>query len=173
MGGIPNDCRPPPFGSDASKKRKLPPFGCNLLKAVDSFSTSGRVPSIVEECVASLDRRALDVEGIYSRAVDEEECRAMRARFFDGSKRPNMMTVANIHLVAACLLSYLKELDEPILTFSLYGRFLSISEESDSDPSLCERLSIRLLALPPINFFTAMVITQHLRKCVDRGDGYL
>ena len=45
----------------------MPVFGCNLLKAVDVHSTSGRVPALVEACVAAIDRRGLLVPGIYAR----------------------------------------------------------------------------------------------------------
>lgn len=114
--------------------------------------------------MAAIDRRGLGAEGIYSVVADEEEARALREHFFDGSRRPNMMTVANIHVVAGCLLSFLRELDEPLLTLPLYGRFLSASEEPAHDPALFERLGIRLLALPAINFFVTMTVVQHLKR---------
>lgn len=176
MGGVPHDCRPPPFGTDLAKRRKLPPFGQNLLKSIDAFSVSGRVPAIVEECVAALDRRGLSVEGIYSVPVDEDEVREIRDRFFDGGKRVNVMTVANIHVVASVLLTFLRNLDEPLLTLPLYSRFLAEGERASgpfSQPlagtdvdSPAQRLRALLVSLPPVNFHVVMSVILHLQRCV-------
>jgi hypothetical protein len=120
MAGVALDCQPPPFGSSRAKKRKLPLFGCNLLKDVDGFSASGRVPAIVEDCLSALDRRGLLIEGVYGVPMEPDEVGAVRDSFFNGGKRPNMMTVANIHMVAAVLLRFLMDLDEPLLTLEKY-----------------------------------------------------
>ncbi len=178
LGRIPPDCRPPPFGSEAAKRRKLPPFGSNLLKSIDGSSASGRVPAVVEECIAAIDRRGLAREGIYGVPVDPAAARQIVDRFYDGGRRPNVMTVADIHLVAAALVTFLTDLDEPLLTLPLHERFLA---EVPGPGSLCPaggpdaehaptaeergaRLRTVLLALPPAHFHTAMAVVLHLQR---------
>jgi hypothetical protein len=87
----------------------------------------------------------MDVEGIFRRSASSQVVREVKQRYESGSRLTNLVYIhscadaacdagedvdlrsyGDIHLAAVLIKSFLRELQEPLLTFGAYEQILSI-----------------------------------------------
>lgn len=119
------DCCPPAFCTPAAVKRVAPPISSNLAAAVEFTSTSGTVPGIVEDLIAIIKSRGM-VEGIFRVPGNKFGMQNLLTQYFDNPKRRRLgvYTIGSIHDCSSALKLFLRNLDEPILTYDLYPSFV-------------------------------------------------
>ncbi len=84
--------------------------------------------------------------------------------YFEG--RAPWLRNEDIHDIASVLKTYLRGLDEPLLTFRLYSAFIDVGRRLKTMPeeSIYAELERVLSELPPINFFTAWYLLRLLHR---------
>eukprot|EP00041_Stephanoeca_diplocostata_P031737 m.996213 g.996213 ORF g.996213 m.996213 type:complete len:502 (-) comp24019_c0_seq26:1916-3421(-) len=164
------DCLPPAFGTPAAAKRIAPPRSSNLAAAVMHTSTSGRVPGIVEDLIAVLNSRGM-VEGIYRVPGDKQGVKQLIDRYFSDirRKRLGIYTIESIHNCSSALKQFLRELDEPLLTFDGYPDFIRAVKLPDAEARV-EAVVEAVGRLPVYNFYTLRALMEHLQRVSDAVD---
>uniref|UniRef100_A0A146M8A5 Rho GTPase-activating protein 1 n=2 Tax=Lygus hesperus TaxID=30085 RepID=A0A146M8A5_LYGHE len=141
-------------------------FGVSLQFIKDNHGGEV-IPPIVRQCVEFLSTPdALETEGIFRRSANVAQVKELQARInlgetvdFDG----------NVHTAAVLLKTFLRELEEPLMTFELYDeitQFPSISK--DERPRHVKILILE--KLPMDNYQVLKYIVQFLSKVMDRCD---
>uniref|UniRef100_UPI0037E7D5C4 rac GTPase-activating protein 1 n=1 Tax=Semicossyphus pulcher TaxID=241346 RepID=UPI0037E7D5C4 len=122
-----------------------------------------RVPQLVVECVAEIERRGLEERGLYRVPGGERLVKELRDRFIQG-KIPLMLSKVNdIHVVCGLLKDFLRKLKEPLITFRLHRTFMEASELNDEDNSTAIMYQA-IAELPKANRDTLAFLMLHLHK---------
>ncbi|XP_034566590.1 rac GTPase-activating protein 1 isoform X2 [Notolabrus celidotus] len=122
-----------------------------------------RVPQLVVECVAEIERRGLEERGLYRVPGGERLVKELRDRFIQG-KAPLMLSkVSDIHVLCGLLKDFLRKLKEPLITFRLHRTFMEASELTDEDNSTAVMYQA-IAELPRANRDTLAYIMLHLHK---------
>lgn len=104
-------CSPPPFGTVDATKRVAPPAGSNIAAAVEFSSTSSDVPGIVEDLIAILDSRGMDVEGVFRVPGNKDRINELLTQYWqDREKRLGVYTIKNVHDCSSALKQFLRDM---------------------------------------------------------------
>ncbi|KAF1373454.1 hypothetical protein PFLUV_G00239020 [Perca fluviatilis] len=126
-------------------------------------ATHPRVPRLMVECVAEIERRGLEERGLYRVPGGERLVKELRERFLQG-KAPLMLgKVQDVHVLCGLLKDFLRKLKEPLLTFRLHRTFMDASELSDEDNSTAIMYQA-IAELPKANRDTLAFLMLHLYK---------
>ncbi|KAM8824276.1 rho GTPase-activating protein 15 [Synchiropus picturatus] len=141
-------------------------FGCHLDTLCHRENST--VPRFIEKCIKAVERRGLDVDGIYRVSGNLAMIQKLRHQV-DHEEQLDLDQWAEIHVVTGALKLFLRELPEPLFPFSSYDKFIAAIQLPD--PAL--RVSyvkdlIRLLPLP--NHDTMEILFRHLRRVVDHRE---
>uniref|UniRef100_A0A6I8N869 Rho GTPase activating protein 9 n=1 Tax=Ornithorhynchus anatinus TaxID=9258 RepID=A0A6I8N869_ORNAN len=160
-------------------------FGCSLEALCQR--EGGTVPSFVRLCVAAVDKRGLDVDGIYRVSgnlaviqklrflVDRERAVTSDGRYLFPEKAGQEARLdldrdewEDIHVVTGALKLFLRELPQPLIP----GPLLPALREALGLPSSDRLAQIQqvLSSMPPTNRDTLRFLLEHLRRVVARAD---
>ncbi|XP_074519606.1 rac GTPase-activating protein 1 isoform X2 [Halichoeres trimaculatus] len=124
-----------------------------------------RVPQLVVECVAEIERRGLEERGLYRVPGGERLVKELRDRFIQG-KAPLMLSkVSDVHVICGLLKDFMRKLKEPLITFRLHRTFMEASELADEDNSIAVTYQA-IAELPKANRDTLAFLMLHLHKVV-------
>ena len=113
------------------------------------------IPPIMNICMDFLSKPDnLETEGIFRKSGNASQIKELMAKINNGERI--VFSQGDVHIAAVILKTFLKELEEPLLTFKLYENIISI-ESVPKDDRLVIIKSI-LEQLPPQNY----VVLQHL-----------
>ena len=113
------------------------------------------IPPIMNICMDFLSKPDnLETEGIFRKSGNASQIKELMAKINNGERI--VFSQGDVHIAAVILKTFLKELEEPLLTFGLYENIVSI-EAVPKDDRLVIIKSI-LEQLPPQNY----VVLQHL-----------
>uniref|UniRef100_A0A8C2CT46 Myosin IXb n=1 Tax=Cyprinus carpio TaxID=7962 RepID=A0A8C2CT46_CYPCA len=129
---------------------------CALVRTAES------VPFVMEKMLVHVEMNGLYTEGIYRKCGSA--CRAKELRHIL-EKDPQAVSLDNypIHTITGLVKLWLRELPEPLITYSLYNDFLYAADL----PEASERVRAiyrKLDELPPSNFSTLERLIFHLVK---------
>uniref|UniRef100_A0A671RSH5 Unconventional myosin-IXb-like n=1 Tax=Sinocyclocheilus anshuiensis TaxID=1608454 RepID=A0A671RSH5_9TELE len=129
---------------------------CALVRTADS------VPFVMEKMLVHVEMNGLYTEGIYRKSGSA--CRAKELHHIL-EKDPQAVSLDNypIHTITGLVKLWLRELPDPLMTYSLYNDFLYAADL----PEASERLRAiyrKLDELPPSNFSTLERLIFHLVK---------
>ena len=79
-------------------------------------------PLFVEEIIACIEYRGLDVDGIYRISGNLAEVQKVRFQVDHGK---NNFKDFDIHVLCGALKTFFRELEEPLIPFSLHQEFLN------------------------------------------------
>eukprot|EP00038_Savillea_parva_P013194 m.209459 g.209459 ORF g.209459 m.209459 type:complete len:558 (+) comp24608_c0_seq1:191-1864(+) len=175
------DCRPAPFTCVGGDIREAPPIGSNLQGAIDvrSLDPSAEplVPGVVNDTIAAIERRGMKIQGLYkTQEGTAGQVKTLLESYFvfpaatDGaratSSRPNFQTVTNMHEVAGVLKRFLRELDEPVISYDTYTPIVEAAKHeydpANANPRLCQLLA----QLAPAQFYTLRYVVEHLTRVI-------
>ncbi|GFQ71369.1 rho GTPase-activating protein 100F [Trichonephila clavata] len=130
-------------------------FGVDLERVLVREDSGYGVPLIVKRCTEEVERRGLDIVGIYRLCGSALRKRLLREDFERNTLMANLSVehVPDINVVTSLLKDYLRELPEPLLSKSLYDMLvdgLSVCLPDDPDGSAKLMFSI-LECLPKAN----------------------
>lgn len=127
------------------------------------------IPRVMKDCIAYLDNdNALETEGIFRRSANTKIVKEVQS-LFDEGKTVCFEEYDDIHVPAVILKTFLRELDEPILTFDLYDDVMTFQELSVIE-KLPVAKSLILDRLPDDNYDVLSYLMEFLIKVVDRSD---
>ncbi|XP_059181234.1 rac GTPase-activating protein 1 [Centropristis striata] len=122
-----------------------------------------RVPQLIVDCVAEIERRGLEERGLYRVPGGERLVKELRERFIQG-KTPLMLSkVYDVHVLCGVLKDFLRKLKEPLVTFRLHRTFMEASELADEDNSAAIMYQA-IAELPKANRDTLAFLMLHLHK---------
>ncbi|TSV28428.1 Rho GTPase-activating protein 27 [Bagarius yarrelli] len=143
-------------------------FGCHLDTLCHRENTT--VPRFVEKCIKAVERRGLNIDGIYRVSGNLAVIQKLRHKadheedldLEDGQWE-------EIHVITGALKLFFRELPEPLFPYSFFDKFIAAIQFSD----LSQRVSymrdlVRALPLP--NHNTMEVLFRHLRRVIDHSD---
>ncbi|KAH6924304.1 hypothetical protein HPB50_014847 [Hyalomma asiaticum] len=133
------------------------------LEHIKKHNNGDPIPNVVRDCVTYLDNdNALETEGIFRRSANTQVVKAVQA-LFDEGKYVNFDAYKNVHVAAVILKTFLRELDEPLLTFDLYDDVMSF-QELDQSEKMAQARSLLLERLPEDNYELLKYIVEFLAK---------
>jgi hypothetical protein len=100
-------------------------YGVNL----DSLMQDGQVPLVVDKCIREIEQRGLEEVGIYRVAGTGSVVSALKQAFNKDVNRVDLSNPdwADINVVADAFKQFLRELPEPLLTYTYYDEFINAS----------------------------------------------
>ncbi|XP_052098599.1 unconventional myosin-IXa-like isoform X6 [Mytilus californianus] len=105
-------------------------FGVQLSSLV---SKDRKVPVVVERLITVIELHGLYVEGLYRRAGAQAKVKVLK-QLIDSGKEDLVAidtTEYQIHVLAAVLKGFFRDLPEPVLTYDLYDDFIRAAEIHD------------------------------------------
>lgn len=141
------------------------------------------IARVVKTCVQFLsEENSLQTEGIFRRSANTQTVQRIKEQFNCGKKvdfrqlsieEEGESESSMIHLAAVILKSFFRELEEPILTYDLYGDIIDFQPSSINHHEI-EKIAVAksymLLRLPDDNYILLKYLIQFLIKVMDRSD---
>ncbi|XP_008298989.1 rac GTPase-activating protein 1 [Stegastes partitus] len=125
--------------------------------------THPRVPVLIVDCVAEIERRGLQERGLFRVPGGERLVKELRDRFVQGKSSVMLSKVQDIHVVCGLLKDVLRKLKEPLLTFRLHRTFMEAAELTDADS--CSAVMLQAISeLPKANRDTLAFLMLHFHK---------
>ncbi|XP_067308478.1 unconventional myosin-IXb isoform X4 [Pseudorasbora parva] len=126
--------------------------------------TANSVPFVMEKMLVHVEMNGLYTEGIYRKSGSA--CRAKELHQIL-EKDPQTVCLDNypIHTITGLVKQWLRELPDPLMTYSLYNDFLYAADLPESSERL-RAIYRKLDDLPPSNFSTLERLIFHLVKVV-------
>ncbi|CAH1112773.1 unnamed protein product [Psylliodes chrysocephalus] len=176
--------------STLTLSRTTPLFGVDLETVVNRESKTGGVPGgvatglvtssqhnipiIIRRCVEEVERRGLDIIGLYRLCGSATKKRILREAFERNSRSVDLSpdNVPDINVITGVLKDYLRELPEPLFTKCLYQMMVdALSVCLPDDPEGNAKLMFSILdCLPRINRATLIFLMDHLALVVSASD---
>ncbi|XP_044850920.1 rho GTPase-activating protein 9 isoform X3 [Mauremys mutica] len=161
-------------------------FGCRLDALCQRENDT--VPRFVRLCVEAVEKRGLDVDGIYRVsgnlaviqklrfAVDRERAVTSDGRYVFPEQpcQEERLSLADpewddVHVVTGALKLFFRELPEPLVPFALFDAFVA-AVKLPAYGERVQRLAELVQSLPPPNYATLRYILRHLRKVMEYAD---
>nr|XP_023015041.1 rho GTPase-activating protein 100F isoform X4 [Leptinotarsa decemlineata] len=176
--------------STLTLSRTTPLFGVDLETVVNRECKTGGVPGglatglvaspqhsipiIVKRCVEEVERRGLDIIGLYRLCGSATKKRILREAFERNSRSVDLSpdNVPDINVITGVLKDYLRELPEPLFTKCLYQMMVdALGVCLPDDPEGNAKLMFSILdCLPRINRATLIFLMDHLALVVSASD---
>ncbi|XP_060759083.1 rho GTPase-activating protein 8-like isoform X2 [Neoarius graeffei] len=107
------------------------------------------IPPVMSQTVSYLKHQGLKTEGIFRRSVRVQLIKDIQ-KLYNQGKPVNFEQYDDVHVPAVILKTFLRELPEPLLTFTLYNQIQDLTKmESSLRVSRCKRI---VESLPEYNF---------------------
>lgn len=133
------------------------------------------VPLIITKCIAEVEKRGLDMEGIYRISGGNSAIVAIENAFADLPPNPandekRMLSLeeaisTDINAVTSALKRYLRKLPEPLLPYLFYDDFIKISltiPNNKVEKRLTDLKTKVINKIPPANRYALFLICKHL-----------
>ncbi|PNF17707.1 Rho GTPase-activating protein 100F, partial [Cryptotermes secundus] len=132
------------------------------------------VPIIIRRCVEEVERRGLDIIGLYRLCGSATKKRILREAFERNARTVDLSpdNVPDINVITGVLKDYLRELPEPLFTKCLYQMMVdALSVCLPDDPEGNAKLMFSILdCLPKVNRHTLIFLMDHLALVVSQSE---
>jgi hypothetical protein len=110
--------------TEPSNKTSL--FGTDISARASTEERS--IPVIVEQCINAVQKRGMDYEGIYRKSGGAAQIRLIQQAFDNGEPidLEQDYPINDIGAITSVLKQYLRELPDPLLTYSLYPTLIDV-----------------------------------------------
>ncbi|KMQ91457.1 rho gtpase-activating protein 1 [Lasius niger] len=141
-------------------------FGASL-HFIKENNNGDPIPPILRQCVEFLDTPdALETEGIFRRSANVAVIKELQNRCNQGLP---IDFQGDPHIAAVLLKTFLRELDEPLMTYELYDEITQFQTLSKDERPRKVKILI-LEKLPEDNYQVLKYIVQFLSRVMDRCD---
>ncbi|KDR21731.1 rho GTPase-activating protein 1 isoform X1 [Zootermopsis nevadensis] len=141
-------------------------FGVSLQFIKDN-NNGEVIPPVVRQCVEFLSQPdALETEGLFRRSASVQLVKDLQSKYNQGQ---TVDFHGDVHLAAVLLKTFLRELEEPLMTFDLYDEITQFQSMSKEERPRQVKILI-LEKLPEDNYQILKYIVQFLSKVMDRSD---
>ncbi|XP_071433633.1 rho GTPase-activating protein 27 isoform X3 [Pithys albifrons albifrons] len=143
-------------------------FGCSLLALCER--ERGTVPRFVLQCIQTVERRGLDIDGLYRVSGNLATIQKLRYKVeHDEQLDLDDGRWEDIHVVTGALKLFLRELPEPLVPFSHFDKFIAaIKIQDQAMRGRCIRDLV--LSLPPAHHDTMKVLFRHLCRVIEHKE---
>ncbi|XP_064490238.1 rho GTPase-activating protein 1-like isoform X2 [Ornithodoros turicata] len=164
---------PPAQQSGGGQRVAQPPEPCQQfrvsLEHILQQNRGNPIPRVVEECITFLDNdNALETEGIFRRSANTQVVKTVQ-QLFDRGQEVDFGQYESVHVAAVILKTFLRELQEPLLTFDLYDDVMHF-QELDQSEKVSQAQHLLLERMPHSNYQLLKYIVEFLAKVIDRSD---
>ncbi|XP_017296350.1 rho GTPase-activating protein 27 isoform X2 [Kryptolebias marmoratus] len=143
-------------------------FGCHLDTLCHRENST--IPKFVEKCVRTVERRGLDVDGIYRVSGNLAVIQKLRHKA-DHEEHLDLEDGQweEIHVITGALKLFFRELPEPLFPFSSFEKFIAAIQVPDYSLKVSYMKDlVRSLPLP--NYDTMELLFKHLRKVIEHKE---
>ncbi|XP_062293955.1 rho GTPase-activating protein 27-like isoform X2 [Scomber scombrus] len=143
-------------------------FGCHLDTLCHRENC--HIPKFVEKCIKAVERRGLDVDGIYRVSGNLAVIQRLRHKA-DHEEQLDLEDGQweEIHVITGALKLFLRELPEPLFPFSCFDKFIAAIQVQDYSLKVSYMKDlVRLLPLP--NHDTMELLFKHLLRVIDHKE---
>lgn len=143
-------------------------FGCHL--DVLCHRENSTIPKFVEKCIRTVERRGLDVDGIYRVSGNLAVIQKLRHKA-DHEEHLDLEDGQweEIHVITGALKLFFRELPEPLFPFSSFEKFIATIQLPDHSQRVSYMTDlVRSLPLP--NYETMKLLFKHLRRVIEHKD---
>ncbi|KAJ3036997.1 Rho GTPase-activating protein 27 [Rhizophlyctis rosea] len=127
------------------------------------------IPTFVEQCVQEVERRGLQSQGIYRLSGNAATIQKIKSQYNAGEPVQLDDETLDINVVSGSLKLYFRELQNPLIPYEYYERFIEAAKISTYDDRLIEIKSL-VHALPKPNFDVLEYLMKHLCRVADESD---
>ncbi|KAF2861610.1 RhoGAP-domain-containing protein [Piedraia hortae CBS 480.64] len=159
------------FGPKANVKRGN---GGPATMAVDSSTLFGSdlearceheqrmVPIIVTRCIQEVEKRGMDLEGIYRKSGGSSQVKMIQSGFErEGANYDISDPDLDIHAVTSALKQYFRKLPTPLITYDVYENFLEAAQSQDRERQIAH-LRAAVFSLPDHHRSCLEYLVRHL-----------
>ncbi|XP_047213553.1 rho GTPase-activating protein 27-like isoform X6 [Girardinichthys multiradiatus] len=143
-------------------------FGCHL--DVLCHRENSTIPKFVEKCIRTVERRGLDVDGIYRVNGNLAVIQKLRHKA-DHEEHLDLEDGQweEIHVITGALKFFFRELPEPLFPFSSFEKFIATIQLPDHSQRISYMKDlVRSLPLP--NYDTMKLLFKHLRRVIEHKE---
>nr|XP_038024564.1 rho GTPase-activating protein 27 isoform X2 [Anas platyrhynchos] len=140
-------------------------FGCSLQVLCER--ERGTVPRFVQQCIQTVERRGLDIDGLYRVSGNLATIQKLRYKVdHDEHLDLDDGRWEDIHVITGALKLFFRELPEPLVPFSHFDKFIAaIKMQEPARRGRCIRDLV--YSLPPANHDTMMFLFRHLCRVIE------
>ncbi|XP_012727158.2 rho GTPase-activating protein 27 isoform X1 [Fundulus heteroclitus] len=142
-------------------------FGCHLATLCNLERTT--VPSFVEKCINAVERRGLDIDGLYRVSGNLAVIQKLRFKADHEELDLEDGQWEDVHVITGALKLFFRELPEPLFPFSHFNNFISAIRISDYNSKLSHMYDL-VRSLPPPNHDTMKLLFGHLHRVIQCGE---
>lgn len=142
-------------------------FGCHLATLCAQERTT--IPNFVEKCIKAVERRGLDIDGIYRVSGNLAVIQKLRFKADHEELDLEDGQWEDIHVITGALKLFFRELPEPLFPFSHFNSFISAIRTVDYNQKV-SYIQELVKSLPPANHDTMELLFGHLRKVIEYGE---
>ncbi|KAI5722104.1 hypothetical protein M8J76_003778 [Diaphorina citri] len=124
-------------------------------------SSDGKVPSLVDRLITTIELRGIYTEGIYRKSGIHSKIQELKTKIDEGKLPELELEVYSVHILANLLKLFLREMPEPLLTFEYYEEFLRAADLTEDRVSTLFSI---LKTLPKPNFDLMERLIFHLAR---------
>ncbi|XP_026133056.1 rho GTPase-activating protein 27-like [Carassius auratus] len=127
-----------------------------------------RVPSFVEKCIWAVEKKGLEIDGLYRVSGNLAVIQKLR---FKADHEDLDLEEGNwdIHVITGALKLFFRELQEPLFPYNLFNDFISGIKIPDYYSKIAHMRNL-VRSLPPPNRDTMEALFSHLRRVIQHGD---
>jgi len=140
-------------------------FGVEL-EFIKSQNNGEIIPTVIQQCVTYLRAHGLETEGIFRRCASVRVLRQVQQAFNEGQP-VDFAALGDVHIPAAILKSFLRQLPEPILTYDFYDHIIHVQSLPSSE-KVSEMRRILTEELPADNYYVLKYVIHFLTEVVSR-----
>ncbi|XP_041830377.1 rho GTPase-activating protein 15 isoform X2 [Melanotaenia boesemani] len=142
-------------------------FGCHLATLCTQEKTT--VPSFVEKCIKAVEKRGLDIDGLYRVSGNLAVIQKLRFKADHEELDLEDGQWEDVHVITGALKLFFRELPEPLFPFSHFNKFISAIRIPDYNAKLSYFRDL-VKSLPPPNHDTMKLLFGHLHRVIQCGE---
>ncbi|CAL4063789.1 unnamed protein product, partial [Meganyctiphanes norvegica] len=157
-----------PNGTTVVKPTPTHQFGVSL-QYIKQHNQGDPIPPVLKNCITFLDHPdALETEGLFRRSSSAATVKSVQQRFNKGEQLQFNLE-GDVHTAAVIIKTFLRELQEPLMTFELYDDMLNFQKLSKNErvPTIKQMVLERL---PEDNYLVLKFLVNFLVKVMERCD---
>ncbi|ESP01321.1 hypothetical protein LOTGIDRAFT_230660 [Lottia gigantea] len=151
--------------------RRNTTFGVDFQEQVHQLNV--QIPPIILKCVAEVEKRGMEVKGLYRVSGVKSTVEKLCQRF---EIDPTSVILDDVHpnVLSSVLKQYLRHLPEPLMTFKLYPEFIKAAkdfmEKRITNDQAVENYHYIVQKLPISNHKTSAVLMHHLQRVASHSE---
>ncbi|KAI5618575.1 rho GTPase-activating protein 1 [Silurus asotus] len=130
------------------------------LSALRNTGADG-IPLVMRDTITFLQEKGLQTEGIFRRSANVSLVKSTKLKYNSG-EQVNFFEMDDVHLAAVILKTFLRELPEPLLTYTLYNDVVNFHRVDRASQALTVRNM--LMSLPEENYVSLRFLVQFLAQ---------